>query len=255
VSDHSTASEFFVGWAGGPAPRTRRHLWRALALAAVLAAGVASGAAALQRETRAGVFEFGTTRDFAGWIERHPHPVLVVPRPGSDEHSRYLLTAFGKRGADALFEAHGDAWVEFPGTLVHRDGRVMVEVAGDAVRAAEPPAGLVRPVAVPEDLGRVTLVGEIVDSKCFLGVMKPGSAASHRACAIRCISGGVPPVLLVRDAEGLAHYHLLVAADGSAVNERVLPIVALPVEITGELQRLGDLSILRADPRTYRLVE
>jgi hypothetical protein len=251
--NHST--EFFVGWAGAVPSATRRFLVRAFAATLVVALCVVAAAALLQLETRAGVFQFGTTRSFAGWIERRPYPLLVVPRPGAEgTHSRYLLSAFGKHGADALFEDHADGWFELEGTLVYRDGRTMVEVATGSVRPVPPPIGLAPPPQESTSQGRVTLRGEIVDSKCFLGVMKPGNAASHRACAIRCISGGVPPVLLVRDDAGLAHYHLLVDTNGGAVNGRVLDVVALPVEITGDLERIGDLSILRADPDTYRVL-
>ncbi|MFO1512850.1 MAG: hypothetical protein U1F83_08070 [Verrucomicrobiota bacterium] len=101
-------------------------------------------------------------------------------------------------------------------------------------------------------LGKQTLLGEIVDSKCFLGVMNPGQLTPHRACAIRCISGGVPPVLLVRQQDGPAAYLLLVSADGKPVNKQVLDMVAEPVEITGDVERQGELLILRADPATYR---
>jgi len=93
-----------------------------------------------------------------------------------------------------------------------------------------------------------------VDSKCFLGVMNPGQLAPHRACAIRCISGGCPPVLLVRRERGPPLYLLLVSAGGASVNKQVLDLVAEPVEITGEIEQQGDLLILRADPRTYRRV-
>ncbi len=95
-------------------------------------------------------------------------------------------------------------------------------------------------------------MGEIVDSKCFLGVMNPGQLTPHRACAIRCISGGVPPVLLVRQRDGPAIYLLLVSAEGKPVNKQVLDMVAEPLEITGEVERQGELLILRADPATYR---
>ena len=101
-------------------------------------------------------------------------------------------------------------------------------------------------------LGRRTFIGEIVDSKCFLGVMNPGQLKPHRACAVRCISGGVPPVLLVRQTDGTARYLLLVAPDGQPVNQRVLDLVAEPVEITGEVERQGELLVLRADPKSYR---
>jgi hypothetical protein len=98
----------------------------------------------------------------------------------------------------------------------------------------------------------VTLKGEIVDSKCFLGVMNPGQLTTHRACAIRCISGGAPPVLLVRPKAEPARYFLLVSAVGKPINKEVLDLVAEPVEITGQVEAQGDLMILRADPKTYR---
>ncbi len=101
-------------------------------------------------------------------------------------------------------------------------------------------------------LGKQTLAGEIVDSKCFLGVMNPGQLTPHRACAIRCISGGVPPVLLVRQNDGPAICLLLVSAEGKPVNKQVLDRVAEPLEITGEVERQGELLILRAAPATYR---
>jgi len=91
-----------------------------------------------------------------------------------------------------------------------------------------------------------------VDSKCFLGVMNPGQLTPHRACAIRCISGGVPPVLLVRQKDGQAIYLLLDSAESKPVNKEVLELVAEPVEITGEVEQQGELLIMRADPRTYR---
>jgi len=124
-----------------------------------------------------------------------------------------------------------------------------VEALPDSIKVAENAATvLVGNKTIP--LGRQTLVGEIVDSKCFLGVMNPGQLLPHRACAIRCISGGIPPVLLVRDTEGGANYLLLVSADGKPVNQQVLDLVAEPVQITGEVERQGELLILRADPKT-----
>jgi hypothetical protein len=45
------------------------------------------------------------------------------------------------------------------------------------------------------------LTGELVDSKCFLGVMRPAVGKVHRGCAIRCLAGGVPPGLLLRNSD------------------------------------------------------
>jgi len=84
--------------------------------------------------------------------------------------------------------------------------------------------------------------------------MNPRQLTPHRGCAIRCISGGCPPVFLVRQKDGPPLYFLLVSADGKPVNQQVLNLVAEPLQITGEVIRQGDLRILRADPATYRRV-
>jgi hypothetical protein len=81
--------------------------------------------------------------------------------------------------------------------------------------------------------------------------MNPGALTPHRACAIRCISGGIPPVLLVRQTNGSPLYFLLVSGDGKPLNKQVLNMVAEPVEITGKVEHQGELLILRADPATY----
>ena len=56
----------------------------------------------------------------------------------------------------------------------------------------------------------------------------------------------------MRQKDGPAIYLLLVSADGKPVNKQVLDMVAEPLEITGEVERQGELLILRADPVTYR---
>ena len=94
-------------------------------------------------------------------------------------------------------------FVTLRGTLIYRGNQTMIEAQPASIKASENPNGKIAPPAPVQriNLGRQTLVGEIVDSKCFLGVMNPGRSAPHRACAVRCISGGIPPVLLVRQAE------------------------------------------------------
>ena len=107
-------------------------------------------------------------------------------------------------------------------------------------------AGIAPPAQVP--LGRQRLRGEIVDSKCYFGVMKPGQGKAHRDCAVRCISGGAPPAFVVRAAgpEGGERtlILLLVGSDGSSIGSRILDLVAEPVEIEGEVSRLGDQLVL-----------
>ena len=59
----------------------------------------------------------------------------------------------------------------------------------------------------------------------------------------------------MRQNDGPVVYLLLVSVDGKPVNKQVLDFVAEPVEVSGQVERQGDLLILRADPATYRRVK
>jgi len=247
---------FYIGWEEKAAPgigKTVRKVAIGLCLFALLAATVF---AVSQRLIGASVFEWGTHKTFSGILVARPYPCLLVPRPGdtggSPRFSAYYLVAPWKFGLDtATIAPLNGQPVTLRGTLIYRGNQTMIEVVDHSIQITNQvsSAGAGQETV---SLGRQTFVGEIVDSKCFLGVMNPGQLAPHRACAIRCISGGCPPVLLVRQKSGPPIYLLLVSAAGKAVNKEVLDLVAEPVEITGEVDRQGELLILRADPNTYR---
>lgn len=244
-------AEFYVGYLPSSPPELARRTRRVVAGVIACALALAAALVSLQAGFGPGVFEFGTERELRGVIEAAPYPVLAVPRP-SGGRSRYLLTAFGKHGAGEMVRPFVGRAVVARGTLAYREGATMLELADDGLRFDEhaPPVQ----AEVSEDLGETTLRGEIVDSKCWMGVMKPGNTKAHRDCAVRCISGGIPPVLLSRDREGRARYTLLVGPDGASLNHAVLDLVAEPVEARGRLSRSGELFTLRvADGGLQRL--
>ena len=246
--------EFYIGWEAKTAPGIGRTVRRVVLVLLIIALLVPVVLAISQRMIGVSVFEWGNVKNFSGILQATPYPHLLVPRPGNaDSKSRfstYYLVAPWKFGLkpEAIAPFDGKS-VTLKGTLIYRGNQTMIEVQPGTISAMN----LTTTNALPQTiaLGKQTLIGEIVDSKCFLGVMNPGQLTPHRACAIRCISGGVPPVLLVRQRDGPAIYLLLVSADGKPVNKQVLDMVAEPVEITGEVERQGELLILRADPATY----
>jgi hypothetical protein len=247
--------EFYIGWEAKTAPGIGRTIRKAV-IALVLLAGLASVVLAMsQRMIGQSVFEWGTSKTFSGILQTHPYPHLLMPRPGKvdglPQFSTYHLVAPWKFGLnrEALAPLEGKS-VTLKGALIFRGNQTMVETKPEWIQASDKASALSLPQSI--SLGRQTLLGEIVDSKCFLGVMNPGQLAPHRACAIRCISGGCAPVLLVRQKDGPAVYLLLVSVEGKPVNKQVLGMVAEPLEITGEVERQGELLILRADPATYR---
>ena len=248
-----TQDEFYIGYL----PQAPTALGRTTRLRVLLLLACVLGVALLAVNSQSGFsnaqFEFGVAREFRGVLTNDPVPSLLVQRPGGADSavgssSRYLLVAPFKFGADELIAAHLGQHVSLRGSLIHRDDQTMLELEPGSIEALEGSG----PTPVEgRSVGRHSYRGEIVDSKCFLGVMKPGNLKPHRACAANCIRGGIPPVLLVRTAAG-ARYLLLVDEDGSAVNDRVLDMIAEPIEVTGQVISHGEQLVLRADPATYR---
>ena len=244
--------EFYVGYIKNAPARIARHIRLSVLIITGVALVCAAALAFNQKRLYPVTFEFGKTRTLEGIVNTSPYPTLLVQRPTQDgdasSFSRYSLVAPGKFGADDLVEGLDGKRVSLQGSLIYRDTQVMVEIQPGSLEEIEG-ASVSTDV---EGLGKHTFIGEIIDSKCYFGVMNPGNTKTHKACAIRCISGGIPPALLVRDTAGLATYLLLVDTEGQSVNERILNRIAEPVRITGLVERMDNLLILKADPDTYR---
>ena len=196
-------------------------------------------------------FEFGKVRDFEGTVLARPYPSLIVSRPGQpaqgDGTSEYLLVAPGKHGADDLIRNFVDTTVRLRGQLIYGDGRTMVEIEPGSIQEKGTHSAQ---QSVGESLGTLTVTGEIVDSKCYLGVMNPGRGKVHRDCASRCLSGGIPP-LFIEFAGGTQL--LLIAEDGTDLSyDQIKEFIAEPLTIHGEHIQRGDWHLLRINPRQLR---
>ena len=74
--------------------------------------------------------------------------------------------------------------------------------------------------------------------------MKPGEGKPHKDCAIRCILGGMPPVLKVTDNGGNQNYYLMVGLHGEKMNDAVQNYVATPVTIHADAVQYDDWIVL-----------
>jgi hypothetical protein len=176
---------------------------------------------------------------------------LLVARPGEagqqEKYSRYLLVAPGKHGADSLVAGFEGKHVRLQGQLICREGGTMVEVTPGSIALVDTASPSQEPT---RDLGEVTVTGEIVDSKCYLGVMNPGNGKVHRDCAARCLSGGIPPVLVTTDGRD---QFLLVDSEGHTLGHEALrEFIAEPITVRGRLLQQGDSRLLMIDERTLR---
>lgn len=235
--------EFYIGWA--PAPPGLRRFARLTVLGLfVLAGGMAALLATGQRRPAAARFEYGQPRAWRGRLSLRPAPVLWTSQTDA-----LLLVAPGKHGAGELLADLDGRAVELEGTLIERPGLLapqrMLEV--EARSAHTIPATLAgAPPAVA--LGTVRWRGEIVDGKCYLGVMVPGEGKPHRDCAARCLAGGTPALLALADGRGGATTVLLATRDGQALGPRLADLAAEPVLVSGELERQGGLFVLYTAP-------
>lgn len=239
---------FYVGYKPQAEPELaawlRRRLLVLLLALPIVAALLVVGQSRFDDSTH----EFGIVGEYRGRLEAAPYPYLAAD--AASDRPR-LLVGVGKLGADEVDGMRGRE-VRFEGTRIYRDDQEMIEIAPGSVVAESEQVARAAPGVSG---GAVELVGEIVDSKCYLGVMKPGRGKPHRSCAARCISGGVPPILLVTDSRGERHYLLLVGEDGRALNSEVLEFVGEPLAIAGEIVEESGLRYLRAEPAAFRRLE
>ncbi len=254
MAQQRNLDEFYIGYMphapGNVAVHLRKFIAAVIGLSAIAALLFVIG----QNSFAFSVFEFLQPRTFEGVLSAEPYPTLLVTRPGKSgglpSFSRYYLVAEGKHGAPSEIATYNGQRVKLQGSLIFRDDQTMLELVPNSISPMAQDAFEAQPLV----LGTFTLTGEIVDSKCFLGVMNPGEMKTHQACAVRCIAGGMPPLLITRNAREEIVCLLLVAHDGRAVNQAVLKMIAQPVEITGEVWQYDNLLALRADPATYRLL-
>ncbi len=242
-------SEFYVGYLAVP-PRLK---WAIGALVILLLALVAFDAwlvATLQPDAGDGRWADAPT-EFRGTLDRTPYPTLRV---ATDAGTRtYVLVSDEKRGAEAVLgDIPAGASVRVQGYEIERAAVGMIQLAATDVAVDNAPA---IPAAPLEVHGRATIDGEIVDSKCWLGVMRPGEGHIHKACASLCIRGGIPPMFVTRTSDG-PQVMLLTLFDGRPVPpDAILDVIADPVRLSGIVEKHGDIYHFKVDLSTLARTE
>jgi hypothetical protein len=246
--------EFFIGYSPPIPAGIARFVTRAILAIGIVATIWAGILAVGHTPPDGGMFEFGRSRQFTGTVVEQPYPAVRLDGSGGAEGVP-LLVAPGKHGADALVRSLDGRRVTFSGTRIERGAHSMIEVDPPSFTAAEPPGGA--RTNDPEPLQRLTddvveLTGEIVDSKCFLGVMVPGAGKTHKECASLCLRGGIPPALSVQDRSGHSSLLLLTGPRDESVRNAALDAAGEPIVVSGSVSRQGAWLVLWTDPRFWR---
>lgn len=254
--DPTRPRPFYVGYLPIPRP----HALFLIVAIPFAVGGMAIGALGLARSQPAwgdGFWQTGDAHVWKGTLRLEPYPILhTLSENGSVE--TFLLVEMNKSGTHARFSDPDldGAPVSIRGRELRRDGRRMIELdpdhpaLGPPVAIQPPDTPAVRTAMVSDDK-HVSIRGEIVDSKCYLGAMKPGAGRGHKACATLCIEGGIPPVIVSRDEDGNPTYHLLADNAGNGLGNpdlnAIKPVIGETVVLTGRTARLGSWRLLLVD--------
>ena len=245
---------FYVGYL--PIPKDlRRFLLLVVPVWTVVAFVVSGLIASAQRDPGPGVWS-DQTETMSGVVWPDPYPHLLVPGEREDELARTVwLVEPGKIGGGKRAEPWMGRAVSISGLRLERDGNLMLEMAlGEgAIRASEEAGAAMAAFRhKPIDEGEVTLTGEILDGKCFLGAMKPGDGKAHKACAVRCISGGIPAMFASPRADGSLDYFVVTDGSGGPMDRSLLEFVGEPVEVSGRVSTRGGVRLLAIGPGGVR---
>ncbi|MCB0663575.1 MAG: hypothetical protein KDC24_12595 [Saprospiraceae bacterium] len=247
--------DFYIGWKDEAPESNKKNIKRLLITLMVIISVIAMVLVVFSKSFTTHTFEFGQEKTFSGVLYVHPFPVLKLdkgqsPYKGNDYA---LLVGYGKFGASTYLQGakipKGDLSgkrVTISGTLIYGDGKVLIELTEKEKSLLEI-ENTVPPSAFSEK-NRATMNGEIIDPKCWFGVMKPAEGKVHKSCAIRCISGGIPPVFRMGDSGSSYNYYVLLDETGNLLREEILPYVGESIKVQGSLSEINGWPVLEIDP-------
>ena len=252
--------KFYIGWQEGLPPKSKMKVGIFISVVVV---GIVILAVVLVINTHPfndHNFELGAVKEFSGVFYSQPFPVLILDKGQSpiDGVNEALLVGYGKNGAmtfispvEAELGGIQGKRIHITGTLIYGDGKVLIELTEKEESILEVDNRQTEVVKTSLSEGR--LEGEVLDPKCWFGVMKPGEGKVHKSCAIRCISGGIPPVLRMK-VNGKNEYFLVLGPEGQPLSDDVLNYVGEEVIAFGQVFESNGWKYIQTDPATIKFL-
>jgi hypothetical protein len=253
----NTDQEFYIGWMANAPGRYVKTIKKTV-LVLLLAAMVAALLLALQQKKfSTASFEYGQLTTVKGIYQAFPVPSIRINTPADPfGHSSIMtmpLVGYGKFGAASVIASLekktnmqlDQKQVTLKGTLLYSDGKTLLQIDENGrslLQVNDRPNIL--PSHITKELGTVKLQGEILDPKCYFGVMKPGYGKPHRDCAIRCVEGGMSPVFRVGNEKQEMNYYLLLDNTGKQMNRQLIDYIGEPVLLEARAVQYDDWVIL-----------
>lgn len=242
--------EFYVSYIDSSlGTKTKRTIKRFALAAVVFIAMSALIFSFTQKPFKNSTFELSNATKITGTFHKNPYPMLRV-EVAKNTFKNILLLGFGKSSANPFLEKlqkevkdlNGKT-LSIEGNLIYYNGKTLIQITDDEKvilennkKSKTPAKGII---------SQMTLEGEIIDPKCYFGVMKPGKGKIHRSCAVRCISGGIPPILATTDKNNMSQYFLLTDLKGNPINNDILPYIGKPSKIKGVVEKMEDWYLMK----------
>jgi methionine sulfoxide reductase heme-binding subunit len=278
VSTEDIKSQFFIGWANNS-----KNLFKVTRIAAlfamlfVIAMGVVLSSS--QQKISTLKIDYDNVKQIEGWLSNKPVPTLRII-DGKDVYGNpifktiLLVDAF-KFGADAVVKKvlKGDSikYVKLTGYLSSNiincgdsaNSHACAEICQQCIIGTtkypvmEIENGLysfeekLAPIALANNTTNSStqiIKGEVIDPKCYFGAMNPGEGKPHLSCAVRCISGGIMPVLKY-EINKEKKYAVLVGLHGEKINDDIIKYIGLPVQIEGSFSTIDDWGVIKMDAK------
>ncbi len=250
-------NEFYIGWQDKAPITYAKKIRRTVFIILALVLLVCGGLVLTQQPFANSTFEINRLRTLEGILIKEPIPCLKMPTgvdaQGVQQFQRVLLIGFGKHGAqptlEAMEQAQGQTLEEkgmkLEGKLIYFDGKLAMELS-EGIGSFKGFVEVKDAPSIQKNLGEVTLRGEILDPKCYLGVMRPGEGKPHRSCAIRCIEGGITPLFKTTTGEANQYFFAL-DETGKPINEKIAKYVADEVQLCGAIEQWDDWYVVKVD--------
>ncbi|WP_281614496.1 hypothetical protein [Flammeovirga sp. SubArs3] len=199
-----------------------------------------------------GVFEINRETTFTGKLYMQPFPFIRVEIE-KGYFKDIMLVKQGKFGIsedDMDIKNLNNSAVDITGHLIYFNGQNVLEVtdiqSSDKVINIKPPTFI--------NQGVLEVTGEIVDPKCYFGVMKPGFGKIHRSCAIRCLSGNIPAVLVHRNENGFESYFVITYPNLKIDNTPILKLIGKTVRLKGKVRKGRNWHLLQYSEAMHPLI-
>ena len=267
---------FFVGWSG----MNDKKLFKLPRIAAVSFIALALMASLVfagnQQHLTPFKIDYNNITHLQGWLTNKPVPMLRVA-DGKDINgipvfkNILLVDAFKKGAGDAvnnILKGSDKKYVELTGFISHnvvacgpetnhtdsscpmKDECIngtnefpLMEIENGSYSFKEIKQPFAPSSIQNNFLSDTIISGEIIDPKCYFGAMNPGYGKVHLSCAVRCISGGIMPLIKYK-VNGVDNFAILSGLNGEAVNKQVLNKIGMPVSIKGKLKQMDNWNIL-----------